>query len=43
MFNKIGNKILGGLAALLLSQSVLAQETLIFVRHGKNPPTTAGS
>jgi len=42
MFNKIGNKILGGLAALLLSQSVLAQETLIFVRHGEKPANDSG-
>lgn len=42
MFNKIGNKILGGLAALLLSQSVLAQETLIFVRHGEKPASDSG-
>lgn len=43
MFNKIGNKILGGLAALLLlSQSALAQETLIFVRHGEKPATDSG-
>lgn len=43
MFNKIGNKILGGLAALLLlSQSALAQETLIFVRHGEKPANDSG-
>ncbi|AKE13158.1 histidine phosphatase family protein [Serratia liquefaciens] len=42
MGNKIGNKILGGLAALLLSQSVLAQETLIFVRHGEKPANDSG-
>ena len=42
MFNKIGNKILGGLAALLLSQSVLAQETLIFMRHGEKPANDSG-
>lgn len=43
MFNKIGNKILGGLAALLLlSQSALAQETLIFVRHGEKPANNSG-
>ncbi|MCH4193844.1 MAG: histidine phosphatase family protein [Serratia liquefaciens] len=43
MFNKIGNKILGGLAALLLlSQNALAQETLIFVRHGEKPANDSG-
>ncbi|WBL70697.1 histidine phosphatase family protein [Serratia liquefaciens] len=43
MFNKTGNKILGGLAALLLfSQSALAQETLIFVRHGEKPANDSG-
>ncbi|HBK4770669.1 TPA: histidine phosphatase family protein [Serratia liquefaciens] len=43
MFNKIGNKILGGLVALLLlSQSALAQETLIFVRHGEKPANDSG-
>ncbi|CAI2510872.1 histidine phosphatase family protein [Serratia liquefaciens] len=43
MFNKIGNKILGGLAALLLlSQSALAQETLIFMRHGEKPANDSG-
>ncbi|HCT9095472.1 TPA: histidine phosphatase family protein [Serratia liquefaciens] len=43
MFNKISNKILGGLAALLLlSQSALAQETLIFVRHGEKPANDSG-
>lgn len=43
MFNKTGNKILSGLAALLLlSQSALAQETLIFVRHGEKPANDSG-
>lgn len=43
MFNKTGNKILGGLAVLLLlSQSALAQETLIFVRHGEKPANDSG-
>ncbi|CAI2002630.1 Uncharacterised protein [Serratia quinivorans] len=43
MFNKTGNKILGGLAALLLlSQNALAQETLIFVRHGEKPANNSG-
>lgn len=43
MLNKTGKKILGGLAALLLfSQSALAQETLIFVRHGEKPADNSG-
>ncbi|MGO4745996.1 histidine phosphatase family protein [Serratia quinivorans] len=43
MFNKTSNNILGGLTALLLlSQSALAQETLIFVRHGEKPANDSG-
>jgi broad specificity phosphatase PhoE len=43
MLNRTGKKILGGLAALLLfSQSALAQETLIFVRHGEKPADNSG-
>ncbi|ANS40599.1 histidine phosphatase family protein [Serratia inhibens] len=43
MRNKIGQNILGCLAALLLcSQSVQAQETLIFVRHGEKPANNSG-
>lgn len=43
MLNKIGHKIFGGLTALLLlSQSALAQETLIFVRHGEKPANNSG-
>lgn len=43
MFNKVAHKTLGGLAALLLfSQNALAQETLIFVRHGEKPANNSG-
>ncbi len=43
MFNNVAHKTLGGLAALLLfSQSALAQETLIFVRHGEKPANSSG-
>jgi broad specificity phosphatase PhoE len=43
MFNKVAHNLLGGLAALLLlSQSALAQETLIFVRHGEKPANNSG-
>lgn len=43
MFNKVAHNLLGGLAALLLfSQSALAQETLIFVRHGEKPANSSG-
>ncbi|QGH61496.1 histidine phosphatase family protein [Serratia proteamaculans] len=43
MFNKVAHSLLGGLAALLLlSQSALAQETLIFVRHGEKPANNSG-
>jgi broad specificity phosphatase PhoE len=43
MFNKVAHNLLGGLAAVLLfSQSALAQETLIFVRHGEKPANNSG-
>lgn len=43
MFNKVARNLLGGLAAVLLfSQSALAQETLIFVRHGEKPANSSG-
>ncbi|MBO1503752.1 histidine phosphatase family protein [Serratia proteamaculans] len=43
MFNNVAHNLLGGLAALLLfSQSALAQETLIFVRHGEKPANSSG-
>ena len=43
MFNNVAHKTLGGLAALLLfSQNALAQETLIFVRHGEKPANNSG-
>ncbi|MGA9615628.1 MAG: histidine phosphatase family protein [Serratia proteamaculans] len=43
MFNNVVHKTLGGLAALLLfSQNALAQETLIFVRHGEKPANSSG-
>lgn len=43
MFNKVARNLLGGLAAVLLfSQSALAQETLIFVRHGEKPTNSSG-
>lgn len=43
MFNNVAHKTLGGLAALLLfSQNALAQETLIFVRHGEKPANSSG-
>ncbi|CAI1980344.1 histidine phosphatase family protein [Serratia proteamaculans] len=43
MFNNVAHNLLGGLATLLLfSQSALAQETLIFVRHGEKPANSSG-
>ncbi|MGO2156542.1 MAG: histidine phosphatase family protein [Serratia proteamaculans] len=43
MFNNVAHKTLGGLAALLLfSQNALAQETLVFVRHGEKPANNSG-
>jgi len=43
MFNNVAHNLLGGLAALLLfSQNALAQETLIFVRHGEKPANSSG-
>jgi broad specificity phosphatase PhoE len=43
MFNKVAHNLLGGVAAVLLfSQSSLAQETLIFVRHGEKPANNSG-
>ncbi|CAI2129552.1 Uncharacterised protein [Serratia entomophila] len=44
MINSVARTLSAALLALLLcSQSALAQETLIFVRHGENPPITAGN
>ena len=43
MFNNVAHNLLGGLAAFLLfSQNALAQETLIFVRHGEKPANSSG-